>query len=170
MNMSNDPEQEYFSDGISEEIINSLVQHSDLRVVGRTSAFSFKGKNDDLRTIGQKLGVSNILEGSIRKAGNRIRITAQLIEVSNGFHLWSQKFDRELVDIFDVQDEIAKAIVDELMAEFTKLESTTVTKPPTKSIEAYNLFLQGRFYWNKRTGDNLKKSIMLYEEAISIIS
>jgi adenylate cyclase len=167
VNMSNDPEQEYFSDGISEEIINSLVQLSELRVVGRTSAFSFKGKNDDLRSIGEKLGVANILEGSVRKAGNRIRITAQLIEVSGGFHLWSQKFDRELVDIFEVQDEISKAIVDQLMAELTKLESPPIAKAPTRNIEAYNLFLKGRFYWSKRTGDGFKKSIQFYEEAIS---
>ncbi|HSZ86471.1 MAG TPA: adenylate/guanylate cyclase domain-containing protein [Puia sp.] len=168
INMSNDPEQEYFSDGISEEIINSLVQLPQLRVVGRTSAFSFKGKNDDLRTVGEKLGVTNILEGSVRKAGNRIRITAQLIEVSNGFHVWSQKFDRELIDIFDVQDEISKAIVDQLTAEFTKLENPAVAKSTTKNVEAYNLFLKGRFYWSKRTEDGLKKSIQFYEETISM--
>jgi TolB-like protein/tetratricopeptide (TPR) repeat protein len=168
VNMSNDPDQEYFSDGISEEIINSLVQLPQLRVVGRTSAFSFKGKNDDLRSIGEKLGVTNILEGSVRKAGNKIRITAQLIEVSNGFHLWSQKFDKELVDIFDVQDEISKAIVDQLMAELTRLENPPVTKIPTRDVEAYNLFLKGRFYWSKRTADGLKKSIQFYEEAIDI--
>jgi adenylate cyclase len=168
VNMSNDPEQEYFSDGISEEIINSLVQLPELRVVGRTSAFSFKGKNDDLRSIGEKLGVTNILEGSVRKAGNKIRITAQLIEVSNGFHLWSQKFDKELVDIFDVQDEISKAIVDQLMAELTKSDGPIVSKAATRNVEAYNLFLKGRFHWSKRTADGLKKSIQYYEEAIGI--
>jgi adenylate cyclase len=166
VNMSNDPEQEYFSDGISEEIINSLVQLPYLRVAGRTSAFSFKGKNDDLRSIGKKLGVSNILEGSVRKSGNRIRITAQLIEVASGFHLWSQKFDRELNDIFEVQDEISKAIVDQLLAELIKSEKSAAVKTPTKNIEAYNLFLKGRFYWSKRTADGLKKSIGFYEEAI----
>jgi adenylate cyclase len=166
VNMSNDLEQEYFSDGISEEIINTLVQHTKLRVAGRTSAFSFKGKNDDLRAIGEKLGVSNILEGSVRRSGNRIRITAQLIEVSNGFHLWSQKFDRELVDIFEVQDEISKAIVDQLMAELVKSESISLTKTPTRNMEAYTLFLKGRFHWSKRTGEGLKKSIGYYEEAI----
>jgi tetratricopeptide (TPR) repeat protein len=136
--------------------------------VGRTSAFSFKGKNDDLRSIGQKLGVANLLEGSVRKAGNRIRITAQLIEVSNGFHLWSQKFDRELIDIFDVQDEISKAIVDQLMAELTRLENPAVSKTPGRNVEAYNLFLKGRFYWSKRNADGFKKSISFYEEAINI--
>jgi adenylate cyclase len=166
VNMSNDLEQEYFSDGMSEEIINTLVQLPELRVAGRTSAFSFKGKNEDLRTIGEKLGVSTILEGSVRKSGNRIRITAQLIEVSNGFHMWSQKFDRELVDIFEVQDEISKAIVDQLMVELVKSESIFLTKTPTRNMEAYNLFLKGRFQWSKRTADGLKKSIGYYEEAI----
>jgi TolB-like protein len=166
VNMSNDVEQEYFSDGISEEIINTLVQLPDLRVAGRTSAFSFKGKNDDLRVIGEKLGVSTILEGSVRKAGSRVRITAQLIEVSSGFHLWSQKFDRELIDIFEVQDEISKAIVDQLMVEWVKSESKTLAKNPTRNMEAYNLFLKGRFHWSKRTADGLKKSIGYYEEAI----
>src|SRR5579862_3163562 len=167
VNMSNDPEQEYFSDGISEEIINSLVQRAELRVVGRTSSFSFKGKNDDLRTIGNKLSVANILERSIRKAGNRVRITAQLIEVSTGFHLWSQKFDRELTDIFDVQDEISKSIVDQMMDEFTKRESHSTPKTQTRNIDAYNLYLKGRFYWSKRVGEDLKKSIQFYEEAIN---
>jgi Predicted integral membrane protein len=166
VNMSNDQEQEYFSDGISEEIINTLVQLPELRVAGRTSAFSFKGKNDDLRTIGKKLGVATILEGSVRKSGSRVRITAQLIEVSNGFHLWSQKFDRELVDIFEVQDEISKAIVDQLMVELIKSEKLSLARIPTRNMEAYNLFLKGRFHWSKRTADGLKKSISYYEEAI----
>jgi adenylate cyclase len=166
VNMSNDLDQEYFSDGISEEIINSLVQLPSLRVAGRTSAFSFKGKNDDLRLIGEKLGVSNILEGSVRRSGNRVRITAQLIEVSSGFHLWSQKFDRELIDIFEVQDEISKAIVDELLVELAKSDVRPSIKAATRNMEAYNLFLKGRFYWSKRTADGLKRSIGYYEQAI----
>jgi adenylate cyclase len=166
VNMSNDIDQEYFSDGISEEIINSLVQLPQLRVVGRTSAFSFKGKNDDLRLIGEKLGVSNILEGSVRKSGSRVRITAQLIEVSNGFHLWSQKFDRELVDIFEVQDEISKAIVDQLLVELGKSEVKSPPKAATKNLEAYNLYLKGRFHWSLRTAEGLKKSIEFYEQSI----
>jgi adenylate cyclase len=166
VNMSNDIEQEYFSDGISEEIINSLVRLSQLRVVGRTSSFSFKGKNEDLRLIGEKLGVTNILEGSVRKAGSRIRITAQLIDVQNGFHLWSQKFDKEMVDIFDVQDEISKAIVEQLLEELDKSQTFTPVKIKTRNMEAYNLFLKGRFQWSKRTADGLKKSIEYYEKAI----
>lgn len=168
VNMSNDTEQEYFSDGISEEIINTLVQVPDLKVTGRTSAFSFKGKNDDLRLIGEKLGVSNILEGSVRRSGTRVRITAQLIEVANGFHIWSQKFDREMNDIFAVQDEISQAIADQLMRELGKTEKLSLAKNSTSSIEAYNIFLKGRFYWSKRSAEGLMKSIKCYEEAIRI--
>ena len=102
-NMSSDPEQDFFCEGISEEIINTVVQLPDLKVAGRTSCFSFKGKNEDLRLIGSKLGVNNILEGSVRKSGKRVRITAQLIEASTGFHLWSNKYDRELIDVFEIQ-------------------------------------------------------------------
>ena len=114
INLSNDPEQEFLSDGISEEIIITLVQIPGLKVAGRTSAFSFKNKNEDLRSIGEKLNVNTILEGSVRKSESRIRVNVQLIEVSTGFHLWSQKFDREFNDMFIVQVEIAKAIVDKL--------------------------------------------------------
>ncbi len=111
-NMSSDPEQEFFSDGISEEIINMLAQVPNLKVAGRTSAFSFKGKNLDLRFIGTQLNVNHILEGSVRKSGNKLRITAQLIKVADGYHLWSEKYDRELEDIFDIQDEIALTILE----------------------------------------------------------
>ena len=110
-NMSSDPEQEFFSDGISEEIINMLAQVPGLKVAGRTSSFSFKGKNQDMRMIGEQLNVNHILEGSVRKSGNKLRITAQLIKVSDGYHLYSEKFDRELEDIFDIQDEISLAIL-----------------------------------------------------------
>jgi len=166
VNMSNDIEQEYFSDGISEEIINSLVQLSQLRIVGRTSSFSFKGKNEDLRLIGEKLGVTNILEGSVRRSGNRIRITAQLIEVESGFHIWSQKFDKEMMDIFEVQDEISKAIVEQLLKELDKSQNISPAKTKTRNMEAYSLFLKGRFQWSKRTAVGLKKSIEYYEKAI----
>ena len=165
VNMSNDVEQEYFSDGISEEIINSLVQVPELKVTGRTSAFSFKGKNEDLRLIGEKLGVSKILEGSVRRSGSRIRITAQLIEASNGFHLWSQKFDREFSDIFAVQDEISQAIAEQLRLKLVKPEAVSV-KSSVPDMESYNLFLKGRFYWSKRTREGLKKSIEYFEAAI----
>src|SRR2546425_6412349 len=111
VNLSSDKEQEYFSDGIAEEILNALAQVRGLRVIGRTSSFSVKGKNEDLRAIGEKLNASNLLEGSVRKSGARVRITAQLVEAADGSHLWSQQFDREMTDVFAVQDEIARAVV-----------------------------------------------------------
>ncbi|MBA2561742.1 MAG: adenylate/guanylate cyclase domain-containing protein, partial [Chitinophagaceae bacterium] len=114
VNMSNDPEQEYFSDGMAEEIINSLVHIQDLKVAGRMSSFQFKGSKKDLREVGEKLGVGNVLEGSVRKQGNRLRITAQLINVQDGFHLWSEKYDRNMDDIFAIQDEISLAITEQL--------------------------------------------------------
>jgi len=116
-NMSDDPSNEFFADGISEEILNALAKVKELKVAGRTSAFAFKGRNEDLRKIGEALGVNHILEGSVRKAGNTVRVTAQLIQVSDGFHLWSETFDRELTDIFAIQDEIANAILDAMKTE-----------------------------------------------------
>ena len=112
--MSEDASNEYFSDGISEEILNSLAKVKELKVAGRTSSFAFKGQNDDLRKIGETLGVENILEGSVRKSGGQVRITAQLIQADNGFHLWSETYDRELVDVFAIQDEIAGEILAQL--------------------------------------------------------
>ena len=116
VNMSDDAANEYFSDGISEEILNSLAKVKELKVAGRTSSFAFKGQNQDLRKIGEALGVENILEGSVRKSGNQIRITAQLIQVEDGFHLWSESYDRELNNVFAIQDEIATAILQQLKA------------------------------------------------------
>ncbi|MFT6753700.1 MAG: TolB-like protein [Candidatus Azotimanducaceae bacterium] len=109
--MSSDPEQEYFSDGLSEELLNLLAQIRELKVTGRTSSFAFKGRNEDLRKIGEQLNVTTVLEGSVRRSGNRLRITAQLIKVEDGFHLWSETYDREMTDVFAIQDEIAAKIV-----------------------------------------------------------
>ncbi len=145
-NMSSDPEQEFFSDGISEEIINMLAQVPGLKVAGRTSAFSFKGKNQDLRIIGEQLNVNYILEGSVRKSGNKIRITAQLIKVADGYHLWSEKYDRELEDIFDIQDEISLAILNAIKIKLFGAAKEAVLKKYTDNPEAYQLYLQGRFY------------------------
>ena len=126
--MSNDPEQEYFSDGMAEEILNSLSHLKDLKVAGRTSSFQFKGKNFDLREIGDKLGVGPVLEGSVRKQGNKLRITAQLIDVEDGFHLWSEKYDRNMDDVFAIQDEIALAITENLKVILLEKE-TQLTEP-----------------------------------------
>jgi adenylate cyclase len=167
-NMSSDPEQEYFSDGISEEIINVLAKLPNLKVAGRTSAFSFKGKHEDLRIIGEKLGVKTVLEGSVRKAGTRMRITAQLIDVNNGFHLWSEKYDREMKDIFEIQDEIAKAIVEELKLHLI-IDNVQLAKSKRQNLEAYNCYLKGRFFWNNnRSKEGLERTIKYFEQAIEL--
>ena len=166
-NMSSDPEQEFFSDGISEEIINMLAQVPGLKVAGRTSSFTFKGKNQDLRTIGELLNVNLILEGSVRKSGNRLRITAQLINVADGYHLWSEKYDQQLEDIFDIQDEISLAILNAIKIKLFGAAKEALFKRYTDNPEAYQLYLQGRFYYNRWAGaDGYKKTIEYYNEAI----
>jgi adenylate cyclase len=164
-NMSNDPEQEYFSDGMAEEILNSLSHIKDLKVAGRTSSFQFKGEYVDLRDIGDKLGVSTVLEGSVRKQGNKIRITAQLINVADGFHLWSEKFDRNMDDVFAIQDEIALAITENLKVILLEKEKTIITKSPTHNTDAYEFYLKGRFYLNKRF---LLQSLDQFRKAVEI--
>ncbi|MDX2443487.1 MAG: adenylate/guanylate cyclase domain-containing protein [Bacteroidales bacterium] len=167
VNMSNDPEQEYFCDGISEEIINTIVQYPDLKVSGRTSSFIFKGKNEDLRVIGNALGVGKILEGSIRKMGNQIRITAQLIETSNGFHLWSKKYDRQLDDIFAIQDEIAKEIGNQLNLTLSAGAKKLEGRQQTQNLEAYELYLKGRGLFYKR-GTALLEALDCFKKALEI--
>ncbi len=168
-NMSSDPEQEFFSDGISEEIINMLTQVLELKVAGRTSSFSFKGKSLDLRIMGEQLNVNLILEGSIRKSGNKLRITAQLVKVSDGYHMWSGKFDRELEDIFDIQDEISLAILNSIKIKLFGAEKDAVLKRNTDNPEAFQLYLQGRFYYNKWAGaEGFNKAIEYYRAAIAI--
>jgi len=162
VNFSSDPEQEYFSDGLSEELLNRLAQVPRLKVISRTSAFSFKGKNEDVRRIGRLLDVSHILEGSVRKSGNKIRISAQLIEVQNGTHLWSQTYDRNIEDIFSVQDEISMAVVQELKIKLLEQEKSATTE----SAAAHQLYMKGRFEWSKRTREGFLKSIEFYEQAV----
>ena len=169
VNMSSDPEQEYFSDGISEELLNLLAQIPQFQVAGRTSSFKFKGQNDDLRLIGESLGVMNILEGSVRKSGDRIRITAQLIKVDNGFHLWSESYDRELTDIFAVQDEIATAVVKQLKITLLGAEMPTANSHSQISdVEAYNSYLQGIFYMNKAGPENSEKAAVAFQRAVDL--
>jgi adenylate cyclase len=169
VNMSNDMEQEYFSDGITEEIINVLAQVPALKVAGRTSSFAFKNKNKDLRHIGSVLNVNHILEGSVRKSGNKLRITAQLIKVQDGFHLWSEKYDREMEDIFDIQDEISLKILAEVKIKLFGEEKEALLKRDTKNTKAYHLYLQGRFCYNKASGTAIfYKAIEYYEAAIAI--
>ncbi|MBK8514888.1 MAG: AraC family transcriptional regulator [Saprospiraceae bacterium] len=168
VNMSSDPEQEYFSDGISEEIINMLAQVSELKVIGRTSSFAFKGKNMDLKIIGEQLKVTHILEGSVRKSGNKLRVTAQLISVADGFHLYSDKFDRELDDIFAIQDEISLAILNAVKIKLFGIEKEAVLKRYTDNFEAYQLYLQGRYYYNMYNPQAIQQAIFYLEEAIKI--
>jgi len=167
VNMSDDRENEYFSDGLSEELLNLLAKIPQLHVAGRTSSFKFKGTNEDLRVIGEQLNVDNVLEGSVRKSGPRLRITAQLIDADNGYHLWSETYDRDLTDIFEIQDEIANNVVAALRVHLLGEPAATSTKGTT-STEAYNLFLQGNYFYTHSSAENLKRSIDAYERAIAL--
>ncbi|MDB5231269.1 MAG: putative integral rane protein [Chitinophagaceae bacterium] len=169
VNMSADPENEYFSDGITEELLNVLTKVEGLRVTSRTSAFTFKGKDIDIREIGIQLNVDRILEGSVRKAGNRVRISAQLINAADGYHIWSENYDRNLTDIFEVQDEISSIIANKLRENLTLDEyAERLVKVPTQNIEAYTLFLKGMHFHNKLTPKNTKKAIECFEKAITL--
>ena len=165
-NMSTDPENEFFSDGLAEEIINALTKVRDLRVVARTSAFSFKGKEIDIREIGRRLNVETILEGSVRRAGNRLRVTAQLVKTADGYHLWSERYDREMADVFEIQDEITRAIVDHLKVSLLGECEEAIRKRQTENVDALTLYMKGRFFWNKRTEENFKKSIGFFQQAL----
>jgi adenylate cyclase len=169
INMSNDPEQDYFSEGMAEEILNSLAHLQDLKVAGRTSSFQFKGKNLDLIEIGRKLHVSNVLEGSVRKQGNILRVTAQLIKVEDGFHLWSERYDRNMDDIFAIQDEIAFAITEKLKITLLENDREKITKTYTGNTDAYDLYLKGRFYISRR-GPSILTGIKCFKEAIELDS
>jgi TolB-like protein len=168
VNMSADPDNEYFSDGISEELLNVLSRIPGLKVAARTSAFEFKGQNRNVAEIGRLLNVSNVLEGSVRKAGTRVRVTAQLIKVDDGFHLWSDTFDRELTDIFAIQDEIAAAIANAMKTTLNLSTVGTSNLTGTNSIEAYELYLQGMQNWHLRELSALRKAEELFLQAIEI--
>jgi len=169
VNMSADPENEYFSDGITEELLNALTKVDGLQVTSRTSAFAFKGKNTDVREIGIQLNVDRLLEGSVRKAGNRVRITAQLINATDGYHIWSEVYDCDLTDIFEVQDEISGIIANKLRENLTAREhEETLVKEPTKNLEAYTLVLKGLHFHNKFTPNDAKKAIECFEKAITV--
>ncbi len=168
VDMSIKKDQEYFCDGIAEELINTLSQIGELRVAARTSAFSFKGTSTDIREIGKKLNVEYIVEGSVRKSGEQLRITAQLIDVSNGYHLWSDKYDRQMEDLFKIQDEISHSIVNAMKIKILVGKSFESGSRHTQNMEAYHLYLRGRHFWNRRTEEGLVKSISLFQEAIDI--
>ncbi|MGB0347555.1 MAG: tetratricopeptide repeat protein, partial [Balneolaceae bacterium] len=170
VNMSSDEENEYFSDGLSEELLNALAGINDMRVAGRTSSFKFKGLNEDLKVIGEELGVANILEGSVRKSGNRLRITAQLIRVEDGFHMWSETYDREFTakDIFDIQEEISRMVTQELKVRLLPEEEVNLASSPTQDIEAYNAYLEATQLEANRRADEIELAIQKYQDAIRI--
>jgi TolB-like protein/Tfp pilus assembly protein PilF len=167
MNLSADPENEIFCDGLAEELINSLMKLDKLHVAARTSTFSYKGSDMDVRRIGQALNVQTVLEGSVRKLGNRLRITAQLINVTDGYQLWSERYDRQLEDIFEIQEEIALAIVDALKVKLLHNEKAVLRKRYTDNVDAYQFYLKGRL-WNRRTADGFKSAIGYFTKAIEI--
>ena len=167
VNISSDPENEYFSDGLTEELINALTKLKNIRVVARTSAFAFKSKQADIRDIGNQLGVQWVLEGSVRKSGKRIRITAQMISVEDGYHLWSEKYDCNLEDIFAIQDEIASKISEKLQSQFPEAISE-LQKGKRPDVSAYELYLQGRYYFSKFSPEWTLKAQKAYLDAISI--
>ena len=169
VNMSNDIDNEYFCDGITEEIINALTKIDKLKVIARTSSFAFKGKDIDIRKIGGQLGVSTILEGSIKKSRERVRITAQLIDVEDGTHYWSKKFDRQLTDIFDLEDEISLTIAEEVRNNFGHFEiQEHLIEQPTSSVDAYQMYLKGRSFQLKWTPEGLNQAINYYNKAIAL--
>ncbi|MCJ7679945.1 MAG: protein kinase, partial [Candidatus Aminicenantes bacterium] len=168
VDISPQKDQEYFCDGMAEELINSLTKIKDLRVVARTSAFAFKGEKSDIREIGQKLNVKTVLEGSVRKAGNRLRIMAQLINIEDGFHIWSDKYDRDMDDVFAIQDEISLAIVENLKGKLLGEEKAKLTKRHTVDVEAYKLYLKGLYFWNKRSKEWMEKGMKHFEQAIEL--
>jgi serine/threonine-protein kinase len=167
-NLSADPEQEYFCDGTAEEIIGALAHVQGLRVVARTSSFAFKGRSKDIREIGKQLDVTSVLEGSVRRVGDRLRITAQLINVADGYYLWSERFDRRLEDVFAIQDEIALAIVDSLKVRLLAREKAILVRRHTDNLEAHNAYLVGLFEWNKMSPEGFVRCQELFQEAIRL--
>jgi serine/threonine protein kinase/tetratricopeptide (TPR) repeat protein len=168
-NMSDDPKNEYFTDGMAEEIINALTKIQSLRVASRTSSFAFKGKNEDIGDIGRKLKVSTVLEGSVRKMGNRLRITAQLVNVADGYHLWSERYDRELEDVFAIQDDISQAIVKALRVILSEGEKKQIEKArAVVNVEAYDFYLRGRQYFHQLRRKSLEYARQMFNRAIEI--
>ena len=168
VNMSSDEEQDFFSDGITEEILNSLASEKSLKVAGRTSSFAFKGQNDDLRRIGDALGVAHILEGSVRKVGTQVRITAQLIQVDDGFHLWSETYDRELTDVFAIQDEIANEILKQLRSQLLADEDLVIVEAKRTNPVVYDLYLRAKQRIYTRDSAEITKAISELDKAIRL--
>src|SRR6478752_3580051 len=165
-NLSHDPENAYFSDGIQDEILTRLAKIAELKVISRTSTERFKSAPGDLREIAQKLGVANILEGSVQKPSDQVRVNVQLIHAATDTHLWAETYDRKLTDVFAVESEIAKAVAERLKAKLTGTAEHVLASRPTENPEAHQLYMKGRYFWNKRTTENLKKAIDYFEQAI----
>src|SRR5213595_3891897 len=166
-NLSRDPDNAYFAEGVQDEILTRLAKVADLKVISRTSTQRFKSAPSDLRDIAKQLGVMHILEGSVQKANDQVRVNVQLINAMSDAHLWADTYDRKLIDIFSVESEIAKTIADTLQAKLTGSEKTAIAKKPTENPAAHELYLKGRYFWNRRTGMDLKKSIEYLKQAIA---
>jgi len=164
-NLSGNPENAYFTDGIQEEILMRLAKIADLKVVSRTSTVRYKRSPENLREIATQLGVANVLEGSVQRTADRVHVNVQLIKAASDTHLWAEAYDRKLTDIFAVESEIAKTIADTLQAKLTGSERNAIAAQPTENTEAYQLYLRGRYLWNRRTGENLKKALAYFEQA-----
>src|SRR6266478_5532191 len=164
-NLSRDPDNAYFCEGVQDEILTRLAKVADLKVISRTSTQHFKSTPDNLPQIAKQLGVAHVLEGSVQKSNDQVRVNVQLINAMTDAHLWGDTYDRKLTDIFAVESEIAKTIAETLQARLTGSEKTLITKTPTVNPEAYELYLKGRFFWNKRTGTDLRKSIDYFKQA-----
>src|SRR5881392_654804 len=166
-NLSRDPDNAYFAEGVQDEILTRLAKVADLKVISRTSTQRFKSTPGNLPEIAKQLGVVHILEGSVQKANDQVRVNVQLINALTDAHLWADTYDRKLIDIFSVESEIAKTIADTLQAKLTGSEKTAISKKPTANPEAHEFYLKGRFFWNKRTADDLRRSIDYFDQAIA---
>jgi len=166
-NLSRDPDNAYFCEGVQDEILTRLAKVADLKVISRTSTQRFKSAPNDLREIAKQLGVAHILEGSVQKASDQVRVNVQLVNALTDAHLWADTYDRKLTDIFAVETEIAKTVADTLQAKLSGSEQHSIAARPTESTEAHQLYLKGRFFWNKRTGNDLKKSLDYFQQAIA---
>ncbi|MEK7403583.1 MAG: hypothetical protein AAB225_00605, partial [Acidobacteriota bacterium] len=166
LNLAGDKEDQYFADGLADEIITALSGLPGLRVTARTSSFAFRGKEQDIREVGRRLNARAVVEGSVRRSGSRVRVTAQLVETSEGYHLWSERFDRELTDVFAIQDDITRAIVNALRVRLTR--AVPLARPQTKNAEAYHLWLKGRYHTLRQTPNEILRSRELFAQAIAL--
>ncbi|MBI3840834.1 MAG: hypothetical protein HY297_02590, partial [Thaumarchaeota archaeon] len=167
-NMSPDPNDEYFADGMTEELITALASVTELTVIARTSVMQYKNASKRIAEIGRELNAGTLIEGSVRKAGNKVRITVQMIDARNEGHLWAQNYDKELDDVFSIQSEVAQKVADALKVKLAESERRRIGRGATKNPEAYNLYLQGIFYWNKRTPEALNRAAEFFERAVAL--